>query len=123
MLFVGLVFTVSKNNFEKSQSSLSKIQTGIDNLMSALTELICSHGAVDQILSFSCVKTIQDARSGYRKILTESARKLNAQSSQLGGCIEKARPYYEARRLAKEVHSDSMVFKNANLGGNFLASV
>lgn len=49
------------------------------------------------------IPTVQDARSGYRKILTESARKLNAQSSQLGGCIEKARPYYEARRLAKEV--------------------
>ncbi|CAG02738.1 unnamed protein product, partial [Tetraodon nigroviridis] len=48
---------------------------------------------------------LDDARSGYRKILTESARKLNAQSSQLGGCIEKARPYYEARRLAKEVRS------------------
>lgn len=25
------------------------------------------------------------------------------QGSQLGSCIEKARPYYEARRLAKEV--------------------
>uniref|UniRef100_A0A8C7S806 SH3 domain-binding protein 5 n=1 Tax=Oncorhynchus mykiss TaxID=8022 RepID=A0A8C7S806_ONCMY len=46
---------------------------------------------------------LDDARSGYRKILTDSARKLNAHSSQLGTCIEKARPYYEARRLAKEV--------------------
>lgn len=54
------------------------------------------------------IPTVQDARSGYRKILTESARKLNAQSSQLGGCIEKARPYYEARRLAKEVKKDNM---------------
>uniref|UniRef100_A0A3Q4BMV5 SH3 domain-binding protein 5 n=1 Tax=Mola mola TaxID=94237 RepID=A0A3Q4BMV5_MOLML len=51
--------------------------------------------------------TLQDARSGYRKILTESARKLNAQSSQLGGCIEKARPYYEARRLAKEAQQET----------------
>ncbi|XP_028327638.1 SH3-binding domain protein 5-like, a isoform X2 [Gouania willdenowi] len=50
---------------------------------------------------------IQDARSGYRKILTESARKLNAQSSQLGSCIEKARPYYEARRLAKEAQQET----------------
>ncbi|XP_062845547.1 SH3 domain-binding protein 5-like [Trichomycterus rosablanca] len=45
---------------------------------------------------------LDEARSSYRKILTESARKLNAQGSQLGACIEKARPYYEARRLAKE---------------------
>uniref|UniRef100_A0A3Q0T299 SH3 domain-binding protein 5 n=1 Tax=Amphilophus citrinellus TaxID=61819 RepID=A0A3Q0T299_AMPCI len=46
-------------------------------------------------------------KSGYRKILTESARKLNAQSSQLGSCIEKARPYYEARRLAKEAQQET----------------
>ncbi|RVE63098.1 hypothetical protein OJAV_G00165080 [Oryzias javanicus] len=50
---------------------------------------------------------LDDARSSYRKILTESARKLNAQSSQLGGCIEKARPYYEARRLAKEAQQET----------------
>lgn len=53
--------------------------------------------------------SVQDARSGYRKILTDSARKLNAHSSQLGSCIEKARPYYEARRLAKEVHKPQCV--------------
>lgn len=45
----------------------------------------------------------QEARTTYRRILQESARKLNMQGSQLGSCIEKARPYYEARRLAKEV--------------------
>lgn len=50
---------------------------------------------------------LDDARSGYRKILTESARKLNAHSSQLGSCIEKARPYYEARRLAKEAQQET----------------
>ncbi|KAI1886100.1 hypothetical protein AGOR_G00210540 [Albula goreensis] len=50
---------------------------------------------------------LDDARSGYRKILTESARKLNAQGSQLGTCIEKARPYYEARRLAKEAQQET----------------
>nr|XP_057909926.1 SH3-binding domain protein 5-like, a isoform X1 [Doryrhamphus excisus] len=50
---------------------------------------------------------LDDARSGYRKILTESARKLNAHSSQLGACIDKARPYYEARRLAKEAQQET----------------
>lgn len=54
------------------------------------------------VLLFVC-GFFQDARSSYRRILTDSARKLNAQGSQLGACIEKARPYYEARRLAKEV--------------------
>ncbi|XP_028836094.1 SH3-binding domain protein 5-like, a [Denticeps clupeoides] len=50
---------------------------------------------------------LDDARSSYRKILTDSARKLNAHSSQLGACIEKARPYYEARRLAKEAQQET----------------
>ncbi|XP_041868205.1 SH3 domain-binding protein 5-like [Melanotaenia boesemani] len=50
---------------------------------------------------------LDDARSSYRKILTDSARKLNAQGSQLGTCIEKARPYYEARRLAKEAQQET----------------
>ncbi|XP_056154783.1 SH3 domain-binding protein 5-like [Lampris incognitus] len=50
---------------------------------------------------------LDDARSSYRKILTESARKLNAQGSQLGACIDKARPYYEARRLAKEAQQET----------------
>ncbi|XP_070840729.1 SH3 domain-binding protein 5-like [Chaetodon trifascialis] len=50
---------------------------------------------------------LDDARSSYRRILTDSARKLNAQGSQLGPCIEKARPYYEARRLAKEAQQET----------------
>ncbi|XP_076831942.1 SH3-binding domain protein 5-like, a isoform X2 [Brachyhypopomus gauderio] len=50
---------------------------------------------------------LHNARSGYRKILTDSARKLNAQNSQLGACIEKARPYYEARRSAKEAQQET----------------
>uniref|UniRef100_UPI00398E7822 SH3 domain-binding protein 5-like isoform X2 n=1 Tax=Pristiophorus japonicus TaxID=55135 RepID=UPI00398E7822 len=50
---------------------------------------------------------IQEARNTYRKILSESARKLNAQGSQLGNCIEKARPYYEARRQAKEAQQET----------------
>uniref|UniRef100_A0A8C2Y6B4 SH3 domain-binding protein 5 n=1 Tax=Coturnix japonica TaxID=93934 RepID=A0A8C2Y6B4_COTJA len=50
---------------------------------------------------------LDDARTAYRRILSESARKLNAQGSQLGACIEKARPYYEARRLAKEAQQET----------------
>ncbi|XP_071880995.1 SH3 domain-binding protein 5-like isoform X1 [Anas platyrhynchos] len=47
------------------------------------------------------------ARTAYRRILSESARRLNAQGSELGACIEKARPYYEARRLAKEAQQET----------------
>lgn len=56
------------------------------------------------IVETHCALTLlQEARTTYRRILQESARKLNTQGSHLGSCIEKARPYYEARRLAKEV--------------------
>ncbi|XP_075434242.1 SH3 domain-binding protein 5-like [Ascaphus truei] len=50
---------------------------------------------------------LDDARTAYRRILSESARRLNAHATQLGGCIDKARPYYEARRLAKEAQQDT----------------
>ncbi|KAI4818150.1 hypothetical protein KUCAC02_011510, partial [Chaenocephalus aceratus] len=50
---------------------------------------------------------LDEARSSYRRVLTDSARRLNAQGSQLGACIEKARPYYEARRLAKEAQQET----------------
>ncbi|XP_057346405.1 SH3 domain-binding protein 5-like isoform X2 [Manis pentadactyla] len=50
---------------------------------------------------------LDEARTTYRRILQESARKLNMQGSQLGSCIEKARPYYEARRLAKEAQQET----------------
>ncbi|KAG8448516.1 hypothetical protein GDO86_015561 [Hymenochirus boettgeri] len=50
---------------------------------------------------------LDDARTAYRRILSESARRLNGLATQLGACIDKARPYYEARRLAKEAQQDT----------------
>ncbi|KAM4641466.1 SH3 domain-binding protein 5-like [Discoglossus pictus] len=50
---------------------------------------------------------LDEARTAYRRILSESARRLNTLATQLGACIEKARPYYEARRLAKEAQQDT----------------
>ncbi|XP_032939994.2 SH3 domain-binding protein 5-like [Catharus ustulatus] len=47
------------------------------------------------------------ARCRYRRILSDSARKLNSQGSQLGTCIDRARPYYEARRRAKEAQQET----------------
>ncbi|NWI08910.1 3BP5L protein, partial [Crypturellus soui] len=50
---------------------------------------------------------LDEARTTYRRVLSESARKLDAQGSQLGNCVEKSRPYYEARRLAKEAQQET----------------
>ncbi|XP_077645065.1 SH3 domain-binding protein 5-like [Lonchura striata] len=47
------------------------------------------------------------ARCRYRRVLSDSARKLNSQGSQLGACIDRARPYYEARRRAKEAQQET----------------
>ena len=44
---------------------------------------------------------LDEARGAFRQMLTESAVKLNALSKKLGSCIEKARPYYEARMQCK----------------------
>lgn len=52
--------------------------------------------------NFSLLK-FQDARAAFRQELSESTQKLNAMSKKLGACIDKARPYYDARMRAKEV--------------------
>ncbi|XP_051966019.1 SH3 domain-binding protein 5-like [Xyrauchen texanus] len=50
---------------------------------------------------------LQEVRSSHRRIMSESVLKLKAMSSELGSCIEKARPYYEARRKAKEAQQET----------------
>ncbi|CAM4555051.1 unnamed protein product [Leuciscus chuanchicus] len=50
---------------------------------------------------------LQEFRSSHRRIMNESVLKLKAKSSELGSCIEKARPYYEARRKAKEAQQET----------------
>ena len=41
-------------------------------------------------------------RNEYRQLLSDSSRALNLLSQKLGDCIAQARPYYEAKRHAKE---------------------
>lgn len=45
----------------------------------------------------------QDARASFRQALTDSTYKLDTLAKKLGSCVEKARPYYDARHKAKEV--------------------
>lgn len=78
-----------------------------------------SHASTFPHFSVPC----QEARTTYRRILQESARKLNMQGSHLGSCIEKARPYYEARRLAKEVWPIVCCLVSRELVPGFLVSV
>uniref|UniRef100_A0A8C7EE17 SH3 domain-binding protein 5 n=1 Tax=Nothoprocta perdicaria TaxID=30464 RepID=A0A8C7EE17_NOTPE len=50
---------------------------------------------------------LDEARATYRRVLSDSARQLDAQASLLGNSVEKSRPYYEARRLAKEAQQEA----------------
>ncbi|XP_077447047.1 SH3 domain-binding protein 5-like [Stigmatopora argus] len=87
----------------KGEEDVGKYEEELDPRIQA--ELEHLNQASDEINKLEL--HLDDVRSGYRKILTDSARKLNAQGSQLGACIEKARPYYEARRLAKEAQQET----------------
>lgn len=45
----------------------------------------------------------QEARATFRELLCESTIKIDTLAKKLGACIEKSRPYYDARFKAKEV--------------------
>lgn len=51
-------------------------------------------------------------------ILNESTRRLKVLSKKLGGCIERARPYYEAVEIAKKAQQEcqraAVIFQRAN---------
>lgn len=47
---------------------------------------------------------MQEARSTFRHLLAESSRQLDLLHQELGPCVDKARPYYEARMKAKVAH-------------------
>ena len=46
---------------------------------------------------------LDDARASFRQTLSESTQKLDVLAKKLGSCVEKARPYYDARVKAKDV--------------------
>lgn len=47
----------------------------------------------------------QEARATFRELLCESTLKIDTLAKKLGTCIEKSRPYYDARFKAKEVRN------------------
>lgn len=50
---------------------------------------------------------MQDARANFRLLLTESSQRINQIAAKLGNCIDRARPYYEARMRAKELQQET----------------
>ncbi|KRT78956.1 hypothetical protein AMK59_7351, partial [Oryctes borbonicus] len=61
---------------------------------------------------------LDEANTAFRMLLNESTRRLKVLSKKLGGCIEKARPYYDALEIAKsaqlECQKAAVLFRRAN---------
>lgn len=61
---------------------------------------------------------LDEARAGFRQLLCESTLRIDALTRKLGACIEKARPYYDARIKAKEALHETQLaairFERAN---------
>ena len=49
----------------------------------------------------------QDSRACFRQLLSDSSHKINLLSKQLGSCVEKSKPYYDARCKAKELQNET----------------
>ncbi|GFR72304.1 SH3 domain-binding protein 5-like protein [Elysia marginata] len=50
---------------------------------------------------------LDDARAGFRQVLSDSTQCLNGLAKKLGNCVDKARPYYDSRMKLKEAHVES----------------
>ncbi|XP_058791579.1 uncharacterized protein LOC131664470 isoform X2 [Phymastichus coffea] len=61
---------------------------------------------------------LDEARATFRELLCESTYKIESLSKKLGSCIEKSRPYYDARFRAKEALTETqkaaIKFERAN---------
>ena len=55
------------------------------------------------MVPYAACDQFQEARAAFRQVLTDSTQLLNAISKKVGGSLEKARPYYDARIRLKEV--------------------
>ncbi len=50
---------------------------------------------------------LKDARTHFRQLLSDSSQKMTNLAKKLGSCVERARPYYEARIKSKELQLET----------------
>lgn len=82
---------LDRNGFEDCESLDERVQFELERLNTA-TDLINK-------LEIE----LDEARSNFRLLLSESSQKINQLAKKLGSHVEKARPYYEARMRVKEL--------------------
>ncbi|CAL1277362.1 unnamed protein product [Larinioides sclopetarius] len=82
------------NNDESSPDDLvdPRVQVELERLNTAT-------GAINKLEI-----ELDEARANFRLLLSESSVRVNQLANKLGTCVEKARPYYEARMHAKQVN-------------------
>jgi len=68
-----------------------------------LTSPTCSLNKLEPYFIYYHESSFQDARAAFRQVLTDSTHNLDVLAKKLGSCVEKARPYYDARVRGKEV--------------------
>ncbi|XP_066300267.1 SH3 domain-binding protein 5-like isoform X1 [Branchiostoma lanceolatum] len=68
-------------------------------------ELETLNHAADEINSLEL--ELDDSRAAFRQLLTESTQRLNVLAKKLGSCVDRARPYYQARREAREAQIET----------------
>lgn len=57
------------------------------------------------LVELYCISGCQDSRQRFRAILVEATLKLDEQVKKIGKAVEESKPYWEARRVARQVRS------------------
>ncbi|CAL1277360.1 unnamed protein product [Larinioides sclopetarius] len=85
------------NNDESSPDDLvdPRVQVELERLNTAT-------GAINKLEI-----ELDEARANFRLLLSESSVRVNQLANKLGTCVEKARPYYEARMHAKQLQTQT----------------
>uniref|UniRef100_A0AAV2MEW7 SH3 domain-binding protein 5 n=1 Tax=Knipowitschia caucasica TaxID=637954 RepID=A0AAV2MEW7_KNICA len=53
-----------------------------------------------------CETELEDARQKFRSVLVEATVKLDELVKKIGKAVEESKPYWEARRLARQIHTE-----------------
>lgn len=103
-----------------TQIELENLNTLTDLINKLELELDVSHVVVGVKLLTATLSRLQlqDSRACFRQLLSDSTNKLNTLAKKLGSCVEKSKPYYEARIRAKQLQnktqSDAVRYERAS---------
>lgn len=102
----GLNFDLEKKQF--SSSSL-RVPTGTSRTDGAGQErrAVSSDGSVF---------ALQDCRQRFRAVLVEATLKLDEQVKRIGRAVDDSKPYWEARKAARQVHTHTRSLEGAGSG-------